>query len=204
MDALRPHTQLLWQELAPGDKRRFLRHLRSWWEIHRHRMPPSVAAQVAAARERGALQVMSGRLEQIELTDDGLLAIWRPRRQDAVKRLPVQRVINCSGPETDCERIGDPLVAQLIEAGLARPDPYRLGLHATGQGALSAAMAGRRGSSAWVRSSAGRCGRSFRCPKSGPRRNRWRSRPWLQPAGRHLPLGLERRQGEAAKAIKSL
>ena len=136
MDALRPHTQLLWQELAPGDKRRFLRHLRSWWEIHRHCMPPSVAAQVAAARERGALQVMSGRLEQIELTDDGLLAIWRPRGQDAVKRLPVQRVINCSGPETDCERIGDPLVAQLIEAGLARPDPYRLGVHATRQGAL--------------------------------------------------------------------
>ena len=52
------------------------------------------------------------------------------------RQLRVQRIINCSGPETDYERVGDPLVAQLIEAGLARPDPYRLGLHATDQGAL--------------------------------------------------------------------
>ena len=94
MDALRPHTQLLWQELAPADKRRFLRHLRSWWEIHRHRIAPSVAAQIAAARERGALQVMSGRLEQVELTEDGLLAIWRPRGADAVQQL------RCSGSST--------------------------------------------------------------------------------------------------------
>jgi uncharacterized NAD(P)/FAD-binding protein YdhS len=48
----------------------------------------------------------------------------------------VQRVINCLGPETDCERVGDALVAQMIGAGLARPDPFRLGLHATSQGGL--------------------------------------------------------------------
>jgi uncharacterized NAD(P)/FAD-binding protein YdhS len=136
MDALRPHTQLLWQELAPADKRRFLRHLRSWWEIHRHRIAPSVAARIAAERERGALQVMSGRLEQVELAQDGLLAIWRPRGAPALQQLAVQRIINCSGPETDCDRLADPLIAQLLESGLVRPDPYRLGLKATGHGAL--------------------------------------------------------------------
>ena len=136
MDALRPHTQLLWQELAPADKRRFLRHLRSWWEIHRHRMAPSVAARIAAARGRGALRVVGGRLERIEAAGDGLCAFWRARGADAVQQLQVQRIINCSGPETDYERIEDPLVAQLIAAGIARPDPYRLGLHATTQGAL--------------------------------------------------------------------
>jgi uncharacterized NAD(P)/FAD-binding protein YdhS len=136
MDALRPHTQLLWQELAPAEKRRFLRHLRSWWEIHRHRMAPSVAAQVVAARERGALHVVSGRLARMELAGNGLRALWRARGAEAVQELFVQRVINCSGPETDCARIADPLVGQLIEAGLARPDSYRLGMHATDQGNL--------------------------------------------------------------------
>ena len=72
VDALRPHTQLLWQELAPADKQRFLRHLRSWWEIHRHRIAPSVAAQIEAARERGTLRIVSGRLEGIEPAGDGL------------------------------------------------------------------------------------------------------------------------------------
>jgi uncharacterized NAD(P)/FAD-binding protein YdhS len=136
MDALRPHTQLLWQELTPADKRRFLRHLRSWWEIHRHRIAPSVAARIAAVRARGALHVMSGRLEQVELAQDGLLASWRPRGADERQQLFAQRIINCSGPETDCDRLADPLVAQLLESGLARPDPCRLGLNATGQGAL--------------------------------------------------------------------
>jgi uncharacterized NAD(P)/FAD-binding protein YdhS len=136
VDALRPHTQLLWQELSPADKRRFLRHLRSWWEIHRHRVAPPVAAQIAAAREGGALRILSGRLEGIEPVDADLLATWRPRGAAGSQQLQVQRVINCSGPATDYERVGDPLVAQLIEAGLARPDPYRLGLHATDQGSL--------------------------------------------------------------------
>jgi uncharacterized NAD(P)/FAD-binding protein YdhS len=136
VDALRPHTQLLWQELAPADKRRFLRHLRSWWEIHRHRIAPSVAAQIGAARERGSLQILSGRLERIEPAGDGLLAIWRPRGSDQFRQLHVQRIINCSGPKTDCERIDDRLVAQLIGEGLAHPDPYRLGLHASADGAL--------------------------------------------------------------------
>jgi uncharacterized NAD(P)/FAD-binding protein YdhS len=136
IEALRPHTQLLWQELAPDDKRRFLRHLRSWWEIHRHRVAPSVAARIAAARERGALQILSGRLEQVELAEDGLLASWRPRGADALQELAVQRIINCSGPETDCDRLADPLIGQLLEAGLVRPDPYRLGLKATRHGAL--------------------------------------------------------------------
>ena len=81
MDALRPHTQLLWQELAPADKRRFLRHLRSWWEIHRHRMAPSVAARIAAARGRGVLRVVGGRLERIEAAGDGLRAFWRAARR---------------------------------------------------------------------------------------------------------------------------
>jgi uncharacterized NAD(P)/FAD-binding protein YdhS len=136
IDAIRPHTRLLWQELAPADKRRFLRHLRSWWEIHRDRLSPSVTRQIAAARACGALQVTSGRLERVELAPEGLRAVLRPRGAAAAQQLVVQRIINCSGPETDCYRLADPLIGQLLESGLACPDPYRLGLKATGQGAL--------------------------------------------------------------------
>jgi uncharacterized NAD(P)/FAD-binding protein YdhS len=98
-------------------------------------MAPSVAARIAVARGRGALRVVGGRLERIEAAGDGLRAFWRARGADAVQQLQVQRIINCSGPQTDYEQVEDPLVAQLIEAGLAGPDPHRLGLHATTQGA---------------------------------------------------------------------
>jgi uncharacterized NAD(P)/FAD-binding protein YdhS len=136
MDALRPHTRLLWQELSPADKRRFLRHLRPWWEIHRHRVAPPVAAAIDAARQGGGLRVLSGHLGAIRHDDAGLIVTWRPRGADNPRELRVQRVINCSGPETDYARLTDSLVVQLLESGLARPDPYRLGLHATDHGAL--------------------------------------------------------------------
>ncbi len=47
IDAVRPHAQTLWAELSPADKARFVRHVRPWWDIHRHRMAPPVAATLA-------------------------------------------------------------------------------------------------------------------------------------------------------------
>ena len=132
----RPHTELLWQELAPTDKQRFLRHLRPWWEVHRHRVAPWVAADIKAARARGALQIMTGQLDAIEPAAHGLAVRWRPRGESVLRELAVQRVINYSGPQTDPGRLSDPLIGQLIGAGLARPDAYGLGLDATTQGAL--------------------------------------------------------------------
>ena len=76
MDALRPHTELLWQELTPADKRRFLRHLRPWWEIHRHRVAPSVAAEIKAARARGALQILRWPRARPDSTDARRLSYW--------------------------------------------------------------------------------------------------------------------------------
>jgi uncharacterized NAD(P)/FAD-binding protein YdhS len=136
IDALRPHTQLLWQELSPADKRRFLRHLRPWWESHRHRVAPPVRAAIEAARGRGRLNVLRGRIERIEVGGDGLEVTWRRRGASEGEQLEVQRIINCTGPGTDYEKLNDPLVVQLLASGLARPDPYRLGLHATSRGTL--------------------------------------------------------------------
>ena len=78
-DALRPHVQLLWRELSPADRRRFVRHVRPWWEVHRHRMAPPIAEAVAAARRDGSLQVSGGRLLGMEPGDRGVEVRWRAR-----------------------------------------------------------------------------------------------------------------------------
>jgi uncharacterized NAD(P)/FAD-binding protein YdhS len=46
-------------------------------------------------------------------------------------------VINCTGPASDYQRLADPLVQSLLHAGLARPDPLRLGLEVTADSALA-------------------------------------------------------------------
>ena len=40
IDALRPVTQTIWRRLPVEERRPFLRHVRSYWEVHRHRARP--------------------------------------------------------------------------------------------------------------------------------------------------------------------
>ena len=42
VDGLRPHTQDIWRNWSETAKRRFLRHARAWWDIHRHRSAPEI------------------------------------------------------------------------------------------------------------------------------------------------------------------
>ncbi len=55
VDALRPRTQALWAGLPTDERRRFMRHLRPYWDVHRHRAAPHVAAQVEELRRSGQL-----------------------------------------------------------------------------------------------------------------------------------------------------
>jgi hypothetical protein len=43
IDAFRPHTERCWRALPEAERRRFLRHVRPYWDFHRHRMAPKAA-----------------------------------------------------------------------------------------------------------------------------------------------------------------
>jgi len=58
------------------------------------------------------------------------------RQTRSQRSVRVDRVINCTGPETDYRRIDDPLIKNLLAQGLARPDPLLLGLDVDSKGAL--------------------------------------------------------------------
>jgi uncharacterized NAD(P)/FAD-binding protein YdhS len=140
IDAVRPHVQTLWSELSPADKARFVRHVRPWWDIHRHRMAPPVAATIAALRSSGTLQTHAGRITTIDPTDAGLRLRWRPKGETLEQQLVAQRVIDCAGATGDHCRSADPLVGQLLRDGLARSAPLGLGVDCTTYGALVGAQ----------------------------------------------------------------
>ncbi len=134
IDALRPHSQLLWQELSPADRRRFVRHLRPWWDVHRHRAAPDVAERIHRLQAEGRLVLHAGRLEALEPSGPwscGALATYRPRGASASLALEVQRVINCTGTAVDLAAVDDPLIRQLLASGTVRADSARLGLDCT-------------------------------------------------------------------------
>ena len=127
IDVLRPATQALWRGAAPDQRRRFLRHLRPWWEVHRHRMAPAVADQIEALRATGQLVTAAGRLVSAEQRGLSVEAVWRPRGESHDQVARFGRIVNCTGPGGDPSLAG-PLVQSLIGAGLGRADPLRAGL----------------------------------------------------------------------------
>jgi uncharacterized NAD(P)/FAD-binding protein YdhS len=136
IDELRPFTVDMWQTMSLSDRKRFLRHLRPWWDVHRHRIAGHVADRIDAARESGQLRILVGRVRDYAIRGDRAEVLYRPRQKDTLASIEVARVVNCAGPGADYDRIPDPLIRGLLRDGVARPDPLRLGLDVTGNCAL--------------------------------------------------------------------
>jgi uncharacterized NAD(P)/FAD-binding protein YdhS len=136
VDELRPHTQSLWRLHDTAAQARFLRLARPWWDVHRHRLAPAIAARVAAMQAEGRLGFVAGRIVTAEAVDGGVQIGLRRRGHDGVETLRVDRVINCTGPEGDITRAAPPLLASLVAAGRARADAHRLGLEVDQAGRL--------------------------------------------------------------------
>jgi uncharacterized NAD(P)/FAD-binding protein YdhS len=135
IDALRPDTAALWSRMPLVERRRFLRHARSYWEAHRHRMPPPAQARVDGLLAEGRLVVHAARLRGVEEGPAGPVARLGYRDGRAAS-LAVARVVNCTGPEANFRRMRHPLVLDLVGTGLGRPDPMYMGLDVTWEGAL--------------------------------------------------------------------
>ncbi len=136
-DSLRPHIQDGWRTMTLAERRRFLRHLRPWWDIHRHRLAPVMSARLSQWRST-RLEIVAGRLVALEPCGAGIAAAWRARASQQVQRRRFGAVVNCTGPEGDPRQSRAPLIQQLLASGQIRADPLGLGMDATEDGRLIA------------------------------------------------------------------
>ena len=127
MDAARPDAARVWRAWPMAERRRFLRHLRARWDAHRHRMPPTVAVAINAMAADGQLSIRAGRIVGADPRGDAVEVRLAITGAAQPVRLPVDRIINCTGPRTDLMGDETPLVADLRRQGLVRVDV--LGLH---------------------------------------------------------------------------
>jgi uncharacterized NAD(P)/FAD-binding protein YdhS len=137
VDALRPDLPGLWQRLSLPDKRLFLRHVARYWEVHRHRMPPATARRIDQLRSAGRLCVQRGRIVAVEEKPAGLCV--RIEQGGRVTEVAAGWLVNATGPAPDITATTEPLLRGLLDSGLARPDPLRLGLEVDARGALISA-----------------------------------------------------------------
>lgn len=125
MEGYRPITAELWRTATAQERARFLRHLRPWWDVHRHRIAPEIASALDALIAAGRLSVIAGRVAATEASPEAVtLSVRSPR--GAPRTLTAPWLIDCTGPGHDAATT--PLTAALIAEGRARLDPLKLGL----------------------------------------------------------------------------
>lgn len=126
MEGLRPLTADLWVQADLRTRGRMVRHLRPWWDVHRHRVAPAITAVIDGLRGSGRLDVVAGRVREIAADGEGVGVTWTPRDGRARPALNARWLIDCTGPGHAPD--ADPLTAPLLVSGRARLDPLRLGL----------------------------------------------------------------------------
>jgi uncharacterized NAD(P)/FAD-binding protein YdhS len=125
---LRSVTQDLWRAASAAERRRFLRHLRPWWDVHRHKVAPAIGAAIEAMQSEARLAVAAGKLVSAAAEGERAAVRFRARGKEDVETLRVARIVNCTGPEMDVARAGETLLTTLLDAGRIRPDPLKIGI----------------------------------------------------------------------------
>lgn len=142
MDRLRHHGQALWQHLDVAEQRRFLRHAARFWDVHRHRIAPQVAAAVEGLRASGQLRVMAGRLAAIDGDAGRATVRVQLRGGKGEHAFVADCVVNATGVETGLLRTQSVLLQALAQRGLVVPGPHGIGMATDAAGGLVDAQGG--------------------------------------------------------------
>jgi uncharacterized NAD(P)/FAD-binding protein YdhS len=95
VDGLRPAMLDVWQSMNGDNRARFVRHLRPWWDVHRHRMPRLVAARIAAGQAAGQIVVAAGRILDFRIvgSDGSQIAAALGHRAERPSRRPRRQLL---------------------------------------------------------------------------------------------------------------
>jgi uncharacterized NAD(P)/FAD-binding protein YdhS len=119
MDGLRFQISTLWNRMSEADRAAFLAQDAGRWNVLRHRMPISSATTLHDLRLAGRLHLHRATVTAVAPLSHGGLRVDRSdgRPDD------VGWVVNCTGPQTDIRKLGEPLLDDLLRPaadGVAR------------------------------------------------------------------------------------
>jgi uncharacterized NAD(P)/FAD-binding protein YdhS len=135
VDALRPVSNDIWENVPLSGQSQFLRHLKPYWEAHRHRMAPQVRRQMRELEAQGRIESIAGRICESAVKGDAI-ELTIAQRRGGERSLEVDRAINCTGIHEDYNKRPRRLIRLLIESGLASANDLGVGFRTDGAGAL--------------------------------------------------------------------
>lgn len=139
IDEVRDAAGEIWRALPVAEKRRFLRHLKPYYDVHRFRMPPQTRDILAAAEGRGQLRVEAARAIRARRLADGIEVTLRRRGEAGERARTYDAVVSCAGFSASIERSRDPFIRSCLEGGLARPSDLGRGFDSDDAGRVVSA-----------------------------------------------------------------
>jgi len=134
MDGLRPFTKKIWRKWTTDEKKYFLRRIRPYWEIARHRIPEKSTSLLNEMMNAGQLELKKGYIVEATATDSGIEIIYRSEGNNI--RQFFHKVINCTGPESNYRKVRFPIISDLIGRGKVKTDELGLGIKCTSEGRI--------------------------------------------------------------------
>ena len=137
--AIVPHAATIWKSADDKERELYLKRLRVFWEITRHRAAPPTSRLADAWRAAGRLRTRAAHIHAATATPDGEITLdLRWRGDTSPREVGFDGLINCLGAEYDVRRAAerDGLLANLLKGGAIRSGPMWLGIDARQDGGV--------------------------------------------------------------------
>jgi uncharacterized NAD(P)/FAD-binding protein YdhS len=128
IDGLRNFNQRTWMSWPLPLKKRFLRHAKAYWDVHRHRIAPDLHERFATDIAGGGLSIVAAKVQSRREHGDGVELAIRRRGSQATTVIRADRVFDCTGLIRNLAKTEAEPLKSLIAGGLIRPDPIGLSL----------------------------------------------------------------------------
>jgi uncharacterized NAD(P)/FAD-binding protein YdhS len=130
IDDVRDAAGEIWCMLNTKEKRRFLRHLKPYYDSHRFRIPPQTRDILTAAERRGQLSVRAGRVLHVQPLTRRVQVDIRLRGERHTQQHVYDAILSCLGFSRRVTDTANPFLRSCLRSGLARPSDMGRGLDA--------------------------------------------------------------------------
>ncbi|WP_411032731.1 FAD/NAD(P)-binding protein [Shinella sp. BYT-45] len=139
-DRLRGQGGDVWRALLVAERRRIVRFLRPYWDVHRFRIAPQVEAVIERRMAAGTLAFHAAAIAGVARAPDGTVTVdFRPRHGREPFREQFDGVVVTTGPGHASILSSQPFLAGLARAGVLQPDAVGLGIAVDGKSRAIAA-----------------------------------------------------------------
>lgn len=134
LDQMRLQGTEIWRALPISERAKLIRYLRPFWDTYRFRIAPQVNDVILRRIANGTLAIQAASVRANATAGDDIAVDLRPRRSERWDRRTFDAMVLATGPAHGTVFDGNPLLGQIRDLGLARPDPLGLGIDVDWEG----------------------------------------------------------------------